>query len=205
MLDPEARTPDRNRLNNAHPIPVTWRFLQPPASDWLSYHIGWQPVLDYAQQFGIGMGLQFRGQYFMGNHQLQLLAKILWPQHFNQTSIFRKGLDGQLKYQAFLPLLGKLATSGFHFQKHLGIAEALATFHKPLGRFAPLGQKRQAITVTLGLQKRVSTPAFMGTFAPLSLAPDSFWTDALTGFVRLGYQLTGSGFSFKSTLESFTL
>lgn len=158
-IDPNGRTPDANRLNNTTGFPRRARFLQPPQPSWFEYGIGYRPLAQYAHDFGFGAGLQARGTYLFGQHQLRGTVK-LWPQVLfsggddpsmapmfdftnpgfdpddrlapSEGSAF-DGIDYELAYTRRARTLGPRATVTLSARKHLGFMENTLAVEKPLG------------------------------------------------------------------------
>jgi hypothetical protein len=78
-IDPEGRSPDENRLNNSTHLRIEPRFLQAPGESWANYRLGYRPLFQFANDFGVAAGLQARGQYLFGKHRVRAMFK-LWPQ-----------------------------------------------------------------------------------------------------------------------------
>jgi hypothetical protein len=142
-IDPSGRMPDVNRLNNRDPFPKRARFLQPPQPSWFEYGIGYRPLVQYANDFGFGAGLQLRGRYLFGQHRLQGTIK-LWPEvllsggddpsiaptalgdPLRSTSSSTPVLDGvdyAFEYSHPFDALGQRATLSLDARKHLGFLE----------------------------------------------------------------------------------
>jgi hypothetical protein len=152
-IDPAGRMPDMNRLNNRDRIPRRARFLQPPQPSWFAYGIGYRPLVQYADDFGFGAGLQLRGRYLFGQKQLQGMVK-LWPEVLfsggvdpsipdrsvgppgpippSESSWF-DGIDYALTYTDDAELLGPRARFSLSADKHLGLLENTFAVEKPLG------------------------------------------------------------------------
>ncbi|RMH51554.1 MAG: M1 family peptidase [Bacteroidetes bacterium] len=150
-IDPLGYTPDRNRLNNTARRPVEARFLRAPRPNWFTYEVGYRPLVQYAHDFGVGVGLQARGTYLFGRHQLTATLK-LWPQvlatggeqpellPFETDVSFFDGIDYTLRYTNPLRALGPLTMLTLSAEKHLGFMENSVRLSRPLGRWAALNR-----------------------------------------------------------------
>jgi hypothetical protein len=170
-IDPAGRMPDMNRLNNRDPLPTRWRFLQPPQPSWFEYGIGYRPLVQYADDFGFGAGLQLRGRYLFGQKQLQGMVK-LWPEvlfssgdepsipglaargsglvESTESSVL-DGIDYALSYTDDLRAIGPRATFSLSAIKHLGLLENRIEVEKPFGPpiAAYTGDSQQHVSVQL--------------------------------------------------------
>ena len=192
VVDPDGRTPDRNRLNNTNGLfPVRWTLFQPPREDWFTYRIGFRPLVDYAQDFGMGAGMRFQGTYLFGQHQLTFSLKA-WPRHLTTLEqTLASGVDGTLRYQTSLDHGSPVLTGIFAAQKHQGIGEVRLAFRRLLGRFPTLGRTRHAIRLGLTVQKRLASPAFRGTRH--TYPEETFWTSQAVLSTSAGYRITFVG------------
>ncbi len=187
VLDPEGRTPDRNRLNNSSTFPIRWMLLQAPGQDWFAYRVGVRPTLSYARDFGLGAGVHLQGTYIFNQHRA-LFSLHAWPHRMRSfRQAVRTGLDGMLRYRhtpkAWQP---RIAVEGWA-ARHLSIAEARLTISHMLGRFPALQSPRHELFVGLSLQQRTGTPAFQGTLTNDPL--NTFWSDALVTSVFGGFRI----------------
>ncbi len=135
-IDPRGQMPDRNRLNNRDHFPRRAHLLQPPQPSWFEYGIGYRPLIQYADQFGVGAGVQARGQYIFGRHQLEATLT-LWPQIiasggddpdlttslFGSETSFIDGIDYALRYTRDLRGITPQTTLTLGAEHHLGIFE----------------------------------------------------------------------------------
>ncbi len=78
-IDPYLRTPESNRLDNTTGRTREYSFLQPPAPNIRRFDVGWRPLVQYAQHWGPGIGVQFRGAYALTG-ETQKKAVTIWPQ-----------------------------------------------------------------------------------------------------------------------------
>lgn len=79
-IDPYLRTPESNRLDNVTGrMRKEYSFLQPPAPNIRRFDVGWRPLAHYAQHWGPGFGVQFRGAYTLTG-ETQKRAVTIWPQ-----------------------------------------------------------------------------------------------------------------------------
>ena len=169
-IDPRGEMPDENRLNNTSGFPLQARFLQPPRQSWFQYSVGFRPLAQYANDFGVGAGMQARGQYLFGEHRLRTMLK-LWPQVIASggdepaltdvteedlppfsnlldfdTSFF-DGIDYELSYTREVNTFGPEATATLTAQKHLGLLENRLALTKPLA--SPLSAVDRQVSVSL--------------------------------------------------------
>jgi hypothetical protein len=190
-IDPMGRTPDVNRLNNTDRLPRRTAFLRPAQPTWFDYGIGYRPLVQYADDFGFGAGLQVRGRYIFGQHQLQGTVK-LWPQVLfsggDEPTVAPKfdftqpgsggsdrlvpadvsgfdGIDYALTYTHDLRTLGPRATFSLSAKKHLGLLENTAAVQKPLGPpiTAFTGGTQQTVSVQLMHQYNSTDRVFGAT------------------------------------------
>jgi hypothetical protein len=165
-LDPNGRTPDVNRLNNSTDVPLRTRFLRAPESSWSRYEIGVRPLALYADNFGVGGGLQVRGQYFMGEHRLRSTVT-LWPEVLfsggddpaltssrpfdfsaedDQAGSWVDGLDYELSYTRPADRLTPRSTVSASATKKQGLLENRLGLRVPLGR--PLADGTHTLTLS---------------------------------------------------------
>ena len=145
-IDPRGQMPDRNRLNNRVPFPFQSSFLQPPGLNLFAYSVGWRPLAQYAYDFGVGAGVQARGEYLFDRHRIQATLK-LWPQVLlsggegpdvfyvperGNVSFF-DGIDYEARYTRKLRRVGPFATLALSAEKHLGLLENRVGFETPIG------------------------------------------------------------------------
>ena len=174
-IDPKGLTPDRNRLNNTDAFPVEARFLRPPASsNWFDYSVGYRPLAQYADDFGVGGGLQARGSYLFGQFRTKAMVK-LWPQVLfsggddpeldaprfdvppgapvpdlafpERESSAWDGIDYALEATHEAALLGPRATASIALTKHLGLMENTLSVTKPLD--APISDGSERLTASI--------------------------------------------------------
>lgn len=156
-LDPKARTPDLNRLNNTTSFPLRTRFLHAPSSNWSQYELGIRPLAGYAQNFGAGGGVQARGQYFRGDHRLRAMLT-LWPEVLlsngknpslssGNTGTWFTGLDYELRYERSFSPFGPRSTLGVSAVKHLGVLEHRLRLTKPLS--SPLRDRTETLALSV--------------------------------------------------------
>lgn len=91
-IDPYVRTPESDRLNNTTARPIDISFLKPPAPNMRRYTYGWRPVVQVAQFWGPGVGVQYRGAYPLTGKERKGMLK-LWPQ-----VLFSKGDEPDINY-----------------------------------------------------------------------------------------------------------
>ena len=154
-LDPNKRTPDHNRLNNTTEFPLRTRFLRAPTANWSQYEVGVRPLAGYAHDFGVGGGIQARGQYVRDEHRTRAMLT-LWPEVLlsdgedpslasPDAGSWFSGLDYELRYERSFDRFGPRATIGAAGIKHLGVLEHRLDLTTPLA--SPLSDR----TETLGL------------------------------------------------------
>jgi len=184
-LDPNGRTPDVNRLNNSTEFPLRTRFLHAPESNWSQYELGVRPLGLYAHDFGVGGGVQVRGQYFLGEHRLRTTVS-LWPEvlfsngddptlpdapldgvQADETGSWFDGLDYELRYEHPVPAITAQASVQVSAAKHQGVLENRVSVHTPLG--SPLSEATQDLRLSLVQQLNPSDRAFGLYRSPIEL------------------------------------
>jgi hypothetical protein len=175
-LDPNRRTPDVNRLNNATDFPLRTRFLRAPESSWSRYEVGVRPLALYAHDFGVGGGVQVRGQYYLGEHRLRASVS-LWPEVLfsdgddpaltsrsfalglaNDTGSWFDGLDYELSYEYPVSFLSPRAALEVSAAKHQGVLENRVSLHTPLS--SPLSETTERLRLSLLQQLNPSDRVF---------------------------------------------
>jgi hypothetical protein len=153
VIDPNGETPDVNRLNNSTTLPLKTRFLRAPQSSWSHYELGVRPLALYANDFGVGGGVQVRGQYFQGERRLRATVT-LWPEVLfssgddpaliddpgsppilladPDTGSWFSGLDYEFRYEHPFSPFGARTTVELSATKHLGVLENRLSFRVPL-------------------------------------------------------------------------
>ena len=153
-LDPEGRTPDVNRLNNSMDVPVETRFLRAPQANVNAYEVGVRPLGSYADRFGVGVGVQARGQYL--NRYASRATLTLWPEVLlsggsdpspEGTSTWFDGLDYELSVRAPLPYVDPRASIEVASAKHIGFMENRVTASTPLSPL--LGDGSQTLSASI--------------------------------------------------------
>ena len=202
-IDPSGRMPDVNRLNNRNQFPKRARFLQPPQPSWFEYGIGYRPLVQYADDFGFGAGLQLRGRYLFGQHRLQGTVK-LWPEvllsggndpsiastalgdPLRSTSSSTPALDGidyAFTYAHPFDALGQRATLTLDAQKHLGFLENTVGASKNLSSL--FADTDQQLSIQLRHQYNPSDRVFASADVPQRLpGPDERTAGRLNPFGR---------------------
>ncbi len=162
-IDPMGRTPDYNRLNNSNKTPVEVAFLKAPSPSLDAYSYGWRPLVTYADRFGVGIGVQLRGAYWMNQHVKKAMLTV-YPQAFDRSALdpdvsseftffdvprrqWYDALDYALSYETPLRALSPQTRIAVSAEKHLGVMQNRVSVSHTLGRWAALGQ--DAGTVTL--------------------------------------------------------
>lgn len=180
VIDPNGETPDVNRLNNASDLPLQTRFLGAPQPRWSHYELGVRPLASYAYNFGFGGGVQIRGQYFRGEHQLRATLtfwpKVLFsggddpslldgpgplpgnPQPDTDTGPWFDGLDYEFRYERPFHPFGARATVELSAAKHLGVLENRLSVRTPLR--SPLADTNERLRLSLLQQLNPSDRAF---------------------------------------------
>ncbi len=219
-IDPNGRTPDTNRLNNTTDFPLTTRFLRAPESDWFNYELGIRPLAGYADDFGVGGGLQARGTYFTGEYQtratLTLWPEVIFsggsdpdlgpnsiplsPRQDAETGSWFGGLDYEVRYERPAHSFGAQATLEVAAAKHLGVLENRLALHTPLS--SPLDEIDQSLRFTLLHQLNPSDRVFGLTRTELTLGSlpgfpsqtytqlTNPWGQSQTLSARLDYEVT---------------
>jgi len=181
VIDPNGETPDVNRLNNSTTLPLQTRVLRAPQSRWSHYELGVRPLAGYAHDFGVGGGVQVRGQYFQGERRLRGTVT-LWPEVLfsggddptlidgpgplpgppprpdTDPGSWFDGLDYELRYEHPFSPFGARATIELSAAKHLGILENRLSFQKPLQ--SPLADANERLRVSLLQQLNPSDRAY---------------------------------------------
>jgi len=184
-LDPNGRTPDVNRLNNSTEFPLHTRFLHAPESSWSQYELGVRPLALYAHDFGVGGGVQVRGQYYLGEHRLRTTVS-LWPEvlfsngddpnltnlpldgvQANETGSWFDGLDYELRYEHPISWLPPRATARAAAAKHQGVLENRVSVQMPLN--SPLSETTERLRLSLVQQLNPSDRAFGLYRSPIEL------------------------------------
>ncbi|MFB6247772.1 MAG: M1 family metallopeptidase, partial [Salinibacter sp.] len=164
-LDPNGRTPDVNRLNNSTTLPLRTRFLHAPTSSWSQYELGVRPLALYAHDFGVGGGVQVRGQYYLGDYRLRTTVS-LWPEvlfsngdeptlssrrfdvgQADETGSWFDGLDYEIRYAHPIPALTPRSTVRVSAAKHQGVLENRVSVHTPLS--SPLSETSERLQLSL--------------------------------------------------------
>ncbi len=175
VIDPNGETPDVNRLNNSTTLPLRTRVLRAPQPSWSHYELGVRPLAGYAYDFGLGGGVQVRGQYFRGERQLRGTVT-LWPEvlfsggddptlldasspgrGFDTGSWFG-GLDYELRYERPFPPFGARATVELSAAKRLGVLENQLSLQLPLS--SPLADRSERLRLSAVHQLNSSDRAF---------------------------------------------
>ena len=179
VIDPNGETPDVNRLNNSTSLPLQTRFLRAPQSRWSHYELGVRPLAGYAHDFGVGGGLQVRGQYFQGEHRLRGMLT-LWPEvlvsggddpslneppadasptpNDGDAGSWVGGIDYEFRYERPFHPFGARATAELSATKHLGVLENRFSVQAPLA--SPLADVDERLELALIQQLNPSDRAF---------------------------------------------
>ena len=161
-IDPLGRMPDRNRLNNRRPFPLRSLFLRPPALNLFAYSVGWRPLAQYAYDFGLGEGVQARGEYLFDRHRIRAMLKI-WPRVILSSGekpdlfyrpeagdvSFFDGIDYEVRYTRKQRKVHPYATLGFSAEKHLGLLENRVDFQTPIGLNPVLASADRRVSLAL--------------------------------------------------------
>lgn len=158
-IDPLGRTPDHNRLNNATRMPRDVAFLRAPTPSLDHYSQGWRPLATFADRFGVGVGVQLRGTYWMNRHQTKAMLTV-YPQAFDpetlggetvERSAFARdrawydAVDYALGYSTPLHTFSPRTRLSVSAAKHLGVMENRVEVAHTFGRFAALGRTRGTV------------------------------------------------------------
>ncbi len=177
-IDPHLRTPDINRLNNSSRFPIDFSFLEAPVPSMSRYSIGWRPLLQYADNFGFGGGIQFRGTSLFGQHRTRAMVKY-WPEVIfsggddrRPAGRFSPGIDFELQYADRIEQFGPYGFGSLQTEKHLGILESEAAFTTPLNRYFALTAAEHRLTLGLLHQLRTTRRA-AATPAAFGFSPDN--------------------------------
>ncbi|MFB6277968.1 MAG: M1 family metallopeptidase [Salinibacter sp.] len=181
VIDPNGETPDVNRLNNSTTLPLKTRFLRAPQSRWSHYELGVRPLAGYAHDFGVGGGVQVRGQYFRGERQLRGTLT-LWPEVLfsggddptlqksdlpspspslpsdNDTGTWFDGIDYEVSYDHPVPAFGARATMEVSAAKRLGVLENQLSLQIPLS--SPLTDQSEGLRLSAVHQLNSTDRAF---------------------------------------------
>ena len=178
LLDPDRRSPDYNRLNDADRFPVRRRFLHAPVANDTSYSIGWRPLVTYAVDYGVGVGVRAAGRAWTNRHEFVGALKF-WPRviasngdepvyrplrSFNpegeENDDFRRvegtyrswfeGLDYSFRYATSPRVPGTRLRGGVSFEKAMGFYDNRLTLARRFGRWAALGRDRGTLTAEVG-------------------------------------------------------
>ncbi|MGI9174211.1 MAG: M1 family metallopeptidase, partial [Rhodothermales bacterium] len=161
-IDPLGRMPDRNRLNNRSPFPIRASFLTPPKLNLFAYSVGWRPLMQYAYDYGLGEGVQARGEYLFDRHRVRAMVKI-WPRVIlsggEKPDLFYRpeagdvsffdGIDYELRYTRKQRKVHPYATLGFSAEKHLGLLENRVDFQTPIGLNPALATTDRRVSLAL--------------------------------------------------------
>jgi hypothetical protein len=177
-IDPTGMMPDENRLNNTAELPVQADFLEAPAQSWFDYSVGYRPLAQYANDFGPGVGLQARGQYFFGEHQTRFMLKA-WPQVIasdgrqpndlpdDANVSFWDGIDYEASYANNVEALGTDAMLRLTAEKHLGILENRLSVERPLTSYEDNFERSVSVSVAHQFSPTVRQfPANRNPFPP---------------------------------------
>ena len=214
-IDPDGRTPDKNRLNNTSGFPVEARFLEAPGQSWFDYSIGYRPLAQYAHDFGPALGVQARGQYLFGQYGLEAMVKV-WPQvlfsggedpdlvHELPPTLdlapgaivlgdgdldvsFFDGIDYALRYANNIELIAQRATASLTLRKHQGLLENRLGLAFPLDRYGSDAEQR--LSVDLVHQLNPTDRAFGANYRDILFGgvPEepAFQQQRLERFIRL--------------------
>ncbi len=205
-IDPTLHTPDVSRLNNTNTFPTDFTFLNPPVQSLTKYSVGWRPLLQYAHEFGVGGGLQFRGTYLFSQLQTRAMLK-LWPEILfsagedpdlsppNDDLSAIDGIDYELAISDHLEGFGPYGVASFRSQKHLGILQNELSFSTPLHLFDLLRAQEHRITIGLLHQLRTSDRA-LSAAASFGFFPDNM----LSGYLAYTFTDTRSRFEMRAEL-----
>ena len=181
VIDPNGETPDVNRLNNSTTLPLRTRVLRAPQPSWSHYELGVRPLAGYADDFGVGGGLQVRGQYFRGERQLRGTVT-LWPEVLfsggddpvlqdpdlpapdsrlpsdNDGGSWFEGIDYEFSYEHPVPAFSARSTVSLTAAKRLGVLENQLSLQLPLS--SPLADRSERLRLSAVHQLNSSDRAF---------------------------------------------
>ncbi|HYE58016.1 MAG TPA: M1 family aminopeptidase, partial [Rhodothermales bacterium] len=157
QLDPDRRTPDRNRLNDASRFPMRAAFLKAPVANEAYYSIGWRPLLSYADDYGVGVGARMQGTYWLNRLNVKGILT-LWPQVIASNGrdphvsaavpldrSWLEGIDYAYRFETGLPR-APVTRAEFRAEKHLGILAETFQVRHAFGRQAVLGRDKGVAT-----------------------------------------------------------
>ena len=181
VIDPNGETPDVNRLNNSTTLPLRTRVLRAPQPSWSHYELGVRPLAGYADDFGVGGGLQVRGQYFRGERQLRGTVT-LWPEVLfsggddpvlqnpdlpapdpgllsdNDGGSWFEGIDYEFSYKHPVPAFSARSTVSLSAAKRLGVLENQLSLQLP--QSSPLADRSERLRLSAVHQLNSSDRAF---------------------------------------------
>ncbi len=204
VIDPNGETPDVNRLNNATSLPLRTRVLRAPQSRWSHYELGVRPLAGYAHDFGVGGGVQVRGQYFQGAHRLRGMLT-LWPEVLfsggddpalnnpptdGDAGSWVGGLDYEVRYERPFAPFGARATVELAATKHLGVLENRISVQAPLA--SPLADVDERLELALIQQLNPSDRAF-GAARSVEEIRTNPWGESHAVSARLDYTKAQDG------------
>ena len=204
VIDPNGETPDVNRLNNATSLPLRTRVLRAPQSRWSHYELGVRPLAGYAHDFGVGGGVQVRGQYFQGEHRLRGMLT-LWPEVLfsggddpalnnpptdGDAGSWVGGLDYEVRYERPFAPFGARATVELAATKHLGVLENRISVQAPLA--SPLADVDERLELALIQQLNPSDRAF-GAARSVEEIRTNPWGESHAVSARLDYTKAQDG------------
>lgn len=180
-LDPGARQPDRDRLDNSTGSPVRASFLQPARPNWTNYSVGWRPLATYAAGYGPGFGLRAEGGYWLGQHDAKAMVTV-WPERFDgeapEFEEFRnqpgfpnapdyaeeagakdaswfEAIDYEVAYRSSLGRRSPGTSVGISSRKHIGTLHSRAFVRHAFGPAPGIGDTRGVLTLSIEM---VTTP-----------------------------------------------
>lgn len=173
-IDPDQRTLDINRLNDTAgggwwPVATNSRFWRAPVTnDPSAYGVGVRPLVQYARDYSVGVGIWARGGYWMNRHDATA-ALTVWPLVVatdgekplpveNETlaaqrdglESWTEGIDYTLRYATTPLRFAPRARAGVAFEKQQGVFENRLWGAWTFGTWAALGRDRGTLTAEVG-------------------------------------------------------
>lgn len=149
------------------------------------YGVGYRPLVQYAKDYGVGVGLWARGGYWMNRHDVTA-ALTVWPlvvgtdgerprpsafvyprPRRGYTSAF-EGVDYTLRYATTPVRFAPRARAGVAFEKQQGVFENRLWGSWTFGRWAGLGRDRGTLTAEVGHLRQTRIPGAGVTALPAS-------------------------------------
>ncbi len=176
QLDPDRRTPDRNRLNDSDRFPLSSTFLHAPVANEAFYSLGWRPLLNYADDYGVGIGVRAQGTYWLNRLNFKG-ALTLWPEVLVSNGrkpnvdgtycpfvgpcvdgtpadrSWLEGIDYAYRFETGVPHM-PVTRWKFRADKHLGVLEETLGLRHAFGRQAVMGRDKGVLSLWLQHQRQ---------------------------------------------------